>query len=64
MKEFITLTSDEGTKIVSRTSVALMEDIGNGNYKITMKETREDGKSISFVIIADYSLLLQLFGGF
>jgi hypothetical protein len=62
-KEFIHFQADSGTKIIARNSIAAMEDMGNLRYKITLKVIDGDGKNVSFFIAADYSHLLQLFGG-
>ena len=60
MKDFVIFQTKEGTKLVSRSSIALMEDLKNLSYRITLKECREDGNNITFTIEADYAYLLKL----
>jgi len=62
--EFIHFPTDDGEKIVSRTSIALIEKVADcSRYKITLKERRKNGENISFFITASYGTLLNLFGG-
>lgn len=47
-QEFIQLTSTSlGTKLINKSSIALIEDLGTSGVRITLKENK-DGQSISF----------------
>ena len=47
-KLFTTFITNNGQKIVSKSSIAIMEQIDDYTYRITLKEKDSKGQSISF----------------
>jgi len=61
-KLFTTFYTDEGTKIVSKSSIAIMEEQTNKlSYKITLKEKNSNGDNISFETNIDHKTILLKF---
>jgi hypothetical protein len=56
---FTTFQTSEGQKIISKTSIAAIEEINQNEYRITLKELNEDGVNISFVTTINYKLILN-----
>ena len=60
-KLFTTFITNNGQKIVSKSSIAIMEQINDYTYRITLKEKDSKGQSISFETNVDYSTILLKF---
>jgi len=60
-KLFTTFTTSGGQKIVSKSSIAVMEQINDYTYRITLKEKDTKGIAISFETNIDYKTILSKF---
>jgi hypothetical protein len=60
-KLFTTFNTLEGEKIVSKSSIAIMEKINPTTYRITLKEKNPNGDNISFETNINYETVLLKF---
>lgn len=60
-KLFTTFITKSGQKIVSKSSIAIMEQIDNLTYRITLKENDANGQNISFETNIDYATIVLKF---
>lgn len=60
-KLFTTFITNSGQKIVSKSSIAIMDQIDDVTYRITLKEKDTKGQNISFETNIDYGNILLKF---